>query len=81
MFAMEDANLKFTDKALLAIARRAAERETGARGLRSIIENVMMDIMFELPEQPRGNQYVVTDDIVEGRAKLFSDEPPQTKSA
>ncbi len=81
LFSMEDADLKFTDKALQAIAERAAERETGARGLRSIIENVMMDIMFDLPDQPRGNRYVITDDVVEGRAKLFTDEPPQTKSA
>jgi len=81
LFSMEDADLKFTDKALHAIATRAAERETGARGLRSIIENVMMDIMFDLPDQPRGNHYVVTDDIVEGRAKMFNNEPPQTKSA
>jgi ATP-dependent Clp protease ATP-binding subunit ClpX len=81
LFAMEEADLKFTEKALEAIARRAAERETGARGLRSIIENVMLDIMFELPDQPRGSRYVVSDDIVEGRAKLFSEEPPATKSA
>ena len=74
LFAMEEADLKFTDKALQAIAQRAAERETGARGLRSIIEGVMLDIMFELPDQPRGSRYVVTDDVVEGRAKLFNDE-------
>jgi ATP-dependent Clp protease ATP-binding subunit ClpX len=81
LFAMEEADLKFTDKALQAIARRAAERETGARGLRSIIENVMLDIMFELPDQPRGSRYVITDDVVDGRAKLFGEEPPATKSA
>jgi ATP-dependent Clp protease ATP-binding subunit ClpX len=81
LFSMEEADLKFTDKALAAIAKKAAERETGARGLRSIIENVMLDIMFELPDQPRGNRYVITDDIVEGRAKLFAAEPPATKSA
>ena len=81
LFSMEDADLKFTDKALHAIAERAAKRETGARGLRSIIEGVMMDIMFELPDQPRGNHYVVTDDIVEGRSKMFNDETPKTKSA
>src|SRR5688572_2713295 len=81
LFQMEEADLKFTDKALQAIARRAAERETGARGLRSIIENVMLDIMFELPDQPRGSRYVVTDDIVDGRAKLFAGEPPEAKSA
>ena len=39
----------------------------------------MLDIMFELPDQPRGNRYVVTDDVVEGRQQLF--EQPQTKSA
>ena len=78
---MEEADLKFTDQALQAIACRASEREIGARGLRSIIENVMLDIMFELPDQARGNRYVVTDDVVEGRTKLFSEESPQTKSA
>lgn len=81
IFGMEDADLKFTDEALKAIARRAAERETGARGLRSIIEHVMLDIMFDLPDQPRGQRYVITDDIVEGRAKLFDNEEPVNKSA
>jgi ATP-dependent Clp protease ATP-binding subunit ClpX len=81
LFQMEEADLKFTDKALQAIARRAAERETGARGLRSIIENVMLDIMFELPDQPRGSRYVITDEVVDGRAKLFAGEPPEAKSA
>ena len=81
IFGMEDADLSFTDEALKAIARRAAERETGARGLRSIIENVMLDIMFDLPDQPRGQRYVITDDIVEGRAKLFDAEEPVNKSA
>jgi ATP-dependent Clp protease ATP-binding subunit ClpX len=82
LFSMEDADLKFTEKALHAIASKAAERHTGARGLRSIIENVMLDIMFELPDQPRGNQYVITDAIVEGRDKMFNnEETPQSKSA
>ncbi|MEN1680810.1 MAG: ATP-dependent Clp protease ATP-binding subunit ClpX [Planctomycetota bacterium] len=81
LFAMEDAELKFTDHALRAIAKRAHERETGARGLRSIIENVMLDIMFDLPDQPRGENYTVTEDIVEGRAKLFGESEPEAKSA
>ncbi len=79
LFAMEEANLQFTDEALRAIAKKAQARETGARGLRSIIEQVMLDIMFELPDQPRGNRYVVNDDVVAGRQQLF--EQPQTKSA
>ena len=80
LFAMEDAELKFTPGALEAIAKRAHERETGARGLRSIIETVMLDIMFELPDQPRGQAYTVNEAIVDGREKLFSDLP-EKKSA
>jgi ATP-dependent Clp protease ATP-binding subunit ClpX len=79
LFAMEEANLQFTDEALKAIAKQAQARETGARGLRSIIEKVMLDIMFELPDQPRGSHYLVSEDVVEGRQQLF--EQPQTKSA
>ena len=79
LFAMEEANLQFTDEALKAIAKKAQARETGARGLRSIIEKVMLDIMFELPDQPRGNRYLVNEDVVEGRQALF--DQPQTKSA
>jgi ATP-dependent Clp protease ATP-binding subunit ClpX len=79
LFSMEEANLQFTDEALKAIAKKARERETGARGLRSIIEQTMLDIMFDLPEQPRGSRYVITDDVVHGKKPLF--EQPQTKSA
>jgi ATP-dependent Clp protease ATP-binding subunit ClpX len=80
LFSMEEADLRFTDDALRAIAKKARERETGARGLRSIIEGVMLDIMFDLPEQPRGSRYVITDDIVHGKQPIFG-EQPQTKSA
>ena len=79
LFTMEEADLKFTEDALRSIAKKAQERETGARGLRSIIEQVMLDIMFDLPEQPRGSRYVITDEIVHGKKPLF--EQPQTKSA
>ncbi len=54
LFSMENADLQFTEEALRAIARKAQEKETGARGLRSIIEEVMLDIMFDLPEQRAG---------------------------
>ena len=80
LFAMEEADLRFTDEALKAIAKKAQARETGARGLRSIIEKVMLDIMFDLPDQPRGNRYVISEDIVHGKQPLFG-EQPQTKSA
>jgi len=81
LFAMEDASLQFTDDALLAIARRAHEKDTGARGLRSIIESTMMDIMFELPEQGPGHHYEITEDVVEGRGKLIPMPQPKNKSA
>lgn len=80
LFGMEEAQLQFTPGAIQAIAKRAHERETGARGLRSIIETVMLDIMFDLPDQPRGQSYNITEGIVDGTEKLFS-ETPQSKSA
>ena len=70
LFTMEGAELSFTDEALRAIARRAMEKDTGARALRSIIEEVMLDVMFDLPDQPRGSRYVVTDGVVERREKV-----------
>lgn len=81
LFAMEDQSLEFTEDALLAIARRASERETGARGLRAIIESTMMDIMFELPDQTPGSHYEITADVVEGRQRLFPLSTPKNKSA
>ncbi len=82
LFEMENCELKFTEKALRSIAHRALAKGTGARGLRSIIENVMLDIMYELPDQEEGTAYEISDDIVDGREKLFKlPEPPRTKSA
>ena len=81
LFSMEDADLHFTDDALEAIARKAEKRQTGARGLRSIIENVMLDIMFDLPDQPAGNRYVITEDVVEGREQFFPESEQKPKSA
>jgi ATP-dependent Clp protease ATP-binding subunit ClpX len=80
LFSMEEADLQFTEDALKAIAKRAKERETGARGLRSIIENTMLDIMYDLPDQPRGQKFIITEEVVEGRTKLFSPEA-KSKSA
>ena len=79
LFRMENAELGFTEEALRAIAERAMERDTGARALRSIIEEVMLDILYELPEQPAGSRYLVTDEVVHGRARLFP--LPEAKSA
>ncbi len=80
LFSMENSDLHFTDEALQAIAKRAKEKETGARGLRSIIEQVMLDIMYDLPEN-NGARYVITDDVVMGRTRAFPIHEPKNKSA
>ncbi len=77
LFAMENADLQFTDEALHAIARKAQEKDTGARGLRSIIEEVMLDIMFDLPERGPGNRYMIAEDVVEGREAEADDRRAQ----
>ena len=81
LFEMENSELTFTEEALWAIAAKAHKKETGARGLRSIIEEIMLDIMYELPDQEEGGHYVITDDIVMGREQLFPLPEPKTKSA
>jgi len=85
LFEMENCDLSFNETALRAIAKRAIEKETGARGLRSSIENVMLDIMYDLPEQQEGTRFEITDEVVEGRAQLFKLPErlpkPETKSA
>ncbi|HCS68050.1 MAG TPA: ATP-dependent Clp protease ATP-binding subunit ClpX, partial [Oribacterium sp.] len=57
---------KFTDEAITAIAEKAAERKTGARGLRSIMEDMMMDIMYEIPSEPDIQSVEITADVVDG---------------
>jgi len=83
LFAMEKSELKFTEDALRGIARRAMSKGTGARGLRSIIEEVMLDIMFDLPEQKDGGTYVLSGDVVSGEKALFDSKAkkPRNKSA
>ena len=81
LFEMEDCQLEFSDSALHAIATKALNKGTGARGLRSIVEHVMVDIMYELPDQPKGTKYVIDQDIVLGRRKMFPMPEPMQKSA
>jgi ATP-dependent Clp protease ATP-binding subunit ClpX len=81
LFELESAELEFTEDAVRAVAAKAHERQTGARGLRSIIEEMMLDIMFELPEQGAGRRYVVTPEVVMGKAPLFPVSEAKHKSA
>jgi len=72
LFRMEDAELEFTEDALRAIARKASEKRTGARGLRSIVEAIMLDVMYELPDLPQGSRYEITEDVVAGRKQIIT---------
>ena len=67
LFDMEDVELDFTDDALLAIAKKAIERKTGARGLRSILEGILLDTMFDLPAMDGVDEVQIDKDVVEGR--------------
>ena len=81
LFELDGSELTFTDEALRAIAERAQERETGARGLRSIIEEVMLDIMYELPDQEKGQRYEISEDVVHGRDQLYPLHKSKSKRA
>jgi ATP-dependent Clp protease ATP-binding subunit ClpX len=67
LFEMENVHLRFTEGALAAIAGEALKRKSGARGLRAIMENIMLDVMFEIPSQPTIKEVVITDEVVRNR--------------
>jgi len=69
LFMVDGVALSFTDGALRAVAKAAKERGTGARGLRSILENVMVDIMFELPSLRNVESCRITKEVIDGRGK------------
>lgn len=73
-FEMEDAQLEFTDEALQLLAEKAIKRDTGARALRAICEEMMIDLMYQLPEQAKPTKYVITKEIVEGKEDLFDEK-------
>ena len=68
LFALDDVILEFKEEALRAIARKAMERETGARGLRSIVEEFINPIMYEIPTQTNVERCIITEDVVNGKA-------------
>jgi ATP-dependent Clp protease ATP-binding subunit ClpX len=69
LFEMEDVNLTFTEEALSAIAQKAVQRKTGARGLRSIMELILLDTMFDLPSAEGVEEVIINPEAVEGRAR------------
>jgi ATP-dependent Clp protease ATP-binding subunit ClpX len=84
LFEMEDAELSFTDDALVAIAKRAIDRKTGARGLRSILEDILLETMFDLPSLSNVDKVVVNEEAVAAGGKpllLFADGKKEAASA
>jgi ATP-dependent Clp protease ATP-binding subunit ClpX len=72
LFEFENVRLKFNDEALRAIARQAMARKVGARGLRMILEELMLDLMFNLPSQKKLKEFEVTREMVEKRSASFA---------
>ena len=84
LFDLEDVVLTLTDDALVAIAKKAIERKTGARGLRSIVEAILLDTMFELPDLTDVVEVVVDKDVVEGRkipVRVYADKKVEAGDA
>jgi len=69
LFEMENVELSFHEDALKAIARKAIERKTGARGLRSIMESMLLDTMFDLPTLEGVQEVVISEDVIDGNAR------------
>ena len=84
LFEMEDVKLTFADEAVAGVARKAIARKTGARGLRSILEAILLDPMFDLPNMNGVEEVVISTDVVEGRAKpllIYADRKQEDVSA
>lgn len=84
LFEMENVKLTFTDEALHAVASKAIARKTGARGLRSILEGILLDTMFELPSFDGVEEVVINVEVVEGRAQpllIYSERAEKTSKA
>ena len=84
LFSMEECNLNFQDDALVAVARKAIARKTGARGLRSVIEGILLDTMFELPGLDGVQEVVISKEVVEGSAKplyIYAEKGEEAASA
>ena len=77
LFEMEGAELEFELPALQEIARLAKARDTGARGLRAIVEEVMLDVMYDLPDMEHKGKHIITAEVVRGRAQAGREEARQ----
>ena len=64
LFKFEKVKLTFTDAALLAVAAKASQRKAGARGLRTILEQVMLDVMYEIPSQENIREVIISEEVI-----------------
>ncbi len=80
-FDMEGCELEFAPEALTTIAEKALERQTGARALRGVIEDLMLDVMYRLPEEGKNGRYIVTGDVAQGKVDLFTQRVRRKESA
>ena len=81
MFSFENVKLRFTKGALSAISQEATKRKTGARGLRSIMEDIMLDVMFDIPSQPNIKECIINEEVVLKRESPLLMYEKETKSA
>jgi ATP-dependent Clp protease ATP-binding subunit ClpX len=81
LFEFEDVKLRFTDGALRAVARQALARKSGARGLRSILESVMLDLMYEIPSRDDIEECVINEEAIEQGANPLMVLKPEAESA
>ena len=84
LFEMEDVRLTFSEEALESISKKAITRKTGARGLRSILEDILLDPMFDLPGYDSVEEVVINHDVVEGRLQpllIYGDKPEELESS
>ena len=84
LFEMEDVELTFTEESLRAISKKAIKRKTGARGLRSIMESILLETMFELPGLKGVEEVVISHEVVEGSARplrIYSDRAEEIESS
>ena len=80
-FQMEGCQLEFTEGSLKLIAQRALKRDTGARALRSVMEEIMLDLMYQLPDLQERGKYVITEEVVRGEVGLFDRKPIPIKES
>jgi len=84
LFEMEGVELDFREDALVAIANRAMERKTGARGLRSILESVLLEVMYKIPSEQNVTKVIIDESVINGASDpmlIYESQEPEQKAA